>query len=171
MNLKYFILSFFVVLVTFSCEVNNQKAENKNDDLYAKNLATAKKFFELFKTEDTEAQKPLICPGVTHYPPFYGSEPVKYDGFISGNKAWMDNFDDITYDARVWLPGTDSLGVKNGSVRTYGTWSAKSMANGKTIKVRAYHYFDFNGAGQIHEIGDFFDASGVMNAAMASSEK
>ena len=36
-------------------------------------------------------------------------------------------------------------------------------------KVRAYHYFDFNGAGQIHEIGDFFDASGVMNAAMASN--
>ena len=29
MNLKYFILSFFVALVTISCEVNNQKAENK----------------------------------------------------------------------------------------------------------------------------------------------
>ena len=47
MNLKSFILSFFVVLVTFSCEVNNQKADNESDDLYAKNLTTAKKFFEL----------------------------------------------------------------------------------------------------------------------------
>ena len=169
MNIKNLILSFFIALVAFSCVVNNQKVYDKSDDLYTKNLATAKKFFELFLTEDTEAQKPLICPGVTHYPPFYGSEPVKYDGFVSGNKAWMDNFDDIRYDARVWLPGTDSLGVKDGSVRTYGTWSAKSMANGITIKVRAYHYFDFNGAGQIHEIGDFFDASGVMNAAMASN--
>ena len=53
----------------------------------------------------------------------------------------------------------------------YQRLQAKSMANGKTIKVRAYHYFNFNSAGQIHEIGDFFDASGVMNAAMASSEK
>ena len=61
MNLKHLILSFFVVLVIFSCEVNDQKVDNKSDDLYAKNLATAKKFFELFKTEDTEAQKPLIC--------------------------------------------------------------------------------------------------------------
>ena len=59
MNLKYFILSFFVVLVIFSCEVNEQKVDNKSDDLYVKNLATAKKFFELFKTEDTEAQNHL----------------------------------------------------------------------------------------------------------------
>ena len=44
MNLKYLILSFFVALVTFSCDVNNQKVDNKSDDLYAKNLATAKKF-------------------------------------------------------------------------------------------------------------------------------
>ena len=48
MNLKYFILSFFVVLVTFSCEVNNQKVDDTGNNLYAKNLATAKKFFELF---------------------------------------------------------------------------------------------------------------------------
>ena len=111
MNLKYLILSFFVVLVIFSCEVNEQKVDNKSDDLYVKNLATAKKFFELFKTEDSEAQKPLICPGVTHYPPFYGSQPVKYDGFISGNKAWMDNL--MTSPMMLGLvAGTDSWGLK-----------------------------------------------------------
>ena len=63
----------------------------------------------------------------------------KYDGFIANTKAWMDNFDDITYEANVWLPGTDSLGVLNGSVRTYGVWTAKNTMTGNVIKTNAYH--------------------------------
>ena len=113
----------------------NQPVEKPSSDLnedYSRNLVTAQKFFELFLTEDIEAQKPLICPGVTHYPPFYGSEPGKYDAFMAAGKAWMDNFDEITYNPRVWLPGTDSLGVSNGSVRTYGVWTAKNPMNGRT---------------------------------------
>ena len=163
-----------ILLATFfafaSCD---QKAGNSTPDtsaLYAKNLATAQKFFELFKTEDMEAQKPLICPGITHYPPFHGASPVKYDGFIANTKAWMDNFDDITYEANVWLPGTDSLGVLNGSVRTYGVWTAKNTMTGNVIKTNAYHSFDFNGKGQIHIAQDYFDASGVMAAAMKKAE-
>jgi len=151
--------------VLFSCQETKQ--EIKPNLKFEKNLATAKNFFELFLTEDIEAQIPLICPGVTHYPPFYGSEPGNYDAFIAAGKGWMDNFDEITYNAEVWLPGTDSLGVSDGSVRTYGTWSAKNTATGNVILNRAYHSFEFNDAGQIHELRDYFDASGAMNAAMA----
>ena len=88
MNLKYLILSFFVVLVIFSCEVNEQKVDNKSDDLYVKNLATAKKFFELFKTEDSEAQNHLYVRNPL--PTFYGSQPVKYDGLHLETKlGWI----------------------------------------------------------------------------------
>ena len=83
----------------------------------------------------------------------------------------MDNFDDITYTANVWLPGTDSLGVANGSVRTYGVWTAKNPKNGNIISSNAYHSFEFNGAGQIHELRDYFDASGAMAAAMKESQE
>ena len=38
------------------------------------------------------------------------------------------------------------------------------------IQNRAYHSFEFNDAGQIHELRDYFDASGAMNAALASEE-
>ena len=81
------------------------------------------------------------------------------------------NFDDITYNAEVWLPGTDSLGVSNGSVRTYGVWTAKNSMNGNIITNKAYHSFEFNGKGQIHELRDYFDASGLMAAAMNASEE
>ena len=45
--------------------------------------------------------------------------------------GWM--FDEITYNAEVWLPGTDSLGNLNGSVRTYGVWTAKNPMNENVI--------------------------------------
>ncbi|MDG2396566.1 MAG: nuclear transport factor 2 family protein [Flavobacteriaceae bacterium] len=166
MKIKLFLIPICFIFIFISC-VNNEVEIVDNNPNYDNNLATAKKFFELFASEDIEAQKPLMCPGITHYPPFYGSEPNKFDAALAANKAWMDNFDDITYDARAWLPGTDSLGKPNGSVRTYGSWTAKANSTGNVITVRAYHYFDFNDAGQIHESGDFFDASGVMNAASA----
>ena len=158
------ILSLFIALS--SCNQVNEKPSSNLNEEYSKNLATAKKFFELFLTEDIESQKPLICPGVTHYPPFYGSQPGKYDAFMAAGKAWMDNFDEITYNAEVWLPGSDSLGIANGSVRTYGVWTAKNPTNGNVITTNAYHSFEFNPKGQIHEMRDYFDASGSMAAAM-----
>ena len=82
----------------------------------------------------------------------------------------MDAFDEITYNAEVWLPGTDSLGNQNGSVRTYGVWTAKNPMNGNVITTNAYHSFEFNAKGQIHEMRDYFDASGAMAAAMKDSQ-
>ena len=165
----FFITS--ILILAISCNQTVEEPKVEMNESYSKNLATAQKFFELFSSEDIEGQIPLICPGVTHYPPFYGAKPGKYDAFIAAGKAWMDNFDDITYTANVWLPGTDSLGVANGSVRTYGVWTAKNPKNGNIISSNAYHSFEFNGAGQIHELRDYFDASGAMAAAMKESQE
>ena len=91
---KIFLLICIFTLISACNQPLEKSSSNLNED-YSKNLVTAQKFFELFLTEDIEAQKPLICPGVTHYPPFYGSEPGKYDAFMAAGKAWMDNFDEI----------------------------------------------------------------------------
>ena len=169
-KMKKTILVTFLFTLIISCNQAVEKQSSDMSDEYATNLKTAKTFFELFLTEDIEAQIPLICQGVTHYPPFYGAEPGKYDAFISAGKGWMDAFDEITYNAEVWLPGTDSLGNSNGSVRTYGVWTAKNPMNGNVITTNAYHSFEFNAKGQIHEMRDYFDASGAMAAAMKEAE-
>ena len=164
--MKKSLILLLAVAFIYSCETTPKDTNPK----YEANLATAKKYFELFATEDIEAQKALICPGVTYHSPFIGSEPAKFDGLVADNKAWQDNFDNITYKETVWLPGTDSLGVFDGSVRTYGTWTAQNTQTGNVVSVNAYHYFDFNDANQIHIQGDYFDASGVMAAAMKAPE-
>jgi len=164
--MKKYLSLIVIYLIIISCQQQPKAPETLMNPNYDTNLANAKKFFSLFSNEDVDGQIPLICPGVTHYPPFYGSEPNKYDDFITAGKAWMENFDEITYTAEAWLPGTDTDGILDGSVITFGSWSAKSVATGNVISNRAFHSFKFNGAGQIHEIRDYMDASGIMAAAM-----
>lgn len=157
---------FIIATVLFSCQPAAKKENQVDLTSYNLNLITAQKFLAAFSSEDIESQKPLLCPGVTYHSPFYGSEPTKTEGILSTNKAWMDNFDDITYSDAKWFPGTDELGKPDGSVMTTGNWTAKSIATGNVVTVNAFHSYVFNAKNQIHEAKDFFDASGVMAAAM-----
>jgi hypothetical protein len=105
---KFTTLIVISVLV-FSCQPAVESASEIDLTTYKLNLATAQKFLAAFSSEDIESQKPLICPGITHYSPFYGSEPSKMDGFLAASKAWMDNFDEITYSDRKMVPGNRSI--------------------------------------------------------------
>jgi hypothetical protein len=49
-------------------------------------------------------------------------------------------------------------------------WTAKNPMNGNVITTNAYHSFEFNAKGQIHEMRDYFDASGAMAAAMKDTQ-
>ena len=166
--MKIFKTSTLVLIASllYSCQPAVESAPEIDLTTYNLNLTTAKKLFETFSTEDIESQKPLLCPGITHYSPFCGSEPSKKEGFLASSKAWMDNFDEITYNDPKWFPGTDETGKPNGSVMTMGKWTAKNTATGNMISINAFHTFEFNKKNQIHETRDFFDASGVMSAAM-----
>ena len=154
-----FLLSLTVFLA--SCTNSNPK--------YTDNLATAQKFFALHGEENLEAQLSLISKDIESEPPFYGSEMIGYDVFTSLLKGYHDAFNDIKYTAKVWLPGTDSLGVLNGSVRTYGKWTGVQAVTGKQLNLNGYWYFDFDDAGLINAQGDFFDAGGMLDAVYSKN--
>tara|TARA_B100000795_G_scaffold268843_2_gene256679 strand:+ start:1513 stop:2295 length:783 start_codon:yes stop_codon:yes gene_type:complete len=154
-----FLISLFVFVA--SCSNSNPK--------YTKNLATAQKFFALHGEENLEAQLNLISKDIESEPPFYGSEMIKYDIFTSMLKGYHDAFDNIKYTAKVWLPGTDSLGVLDGSVRTYGEWTGIQAKTGKQLNLKGYWYFGFDNKGLINAQGDFFDAGGMLDAVYSKN--
>jgi quinol monooxygenase YgiN len=131
---------------------------------YPENLATAKKFFALHGEENLKDQLDLISKDIESEPPFYGSKSIGYEVFTSMLKGYHDAFDDIKYTPQVWLPGTDSLGVLNGSVRTYGKWTGVQTKTGKQLDLKGYWYFGFDDNGLINAQGDFFDAGGMLDA-------
>lgn len=131
---------------------------------YAKNLATAQKYFELHEVEDLEAQMEMLSPEVKHDSPFYNGKISNYDGVVGMLKGYHDSFENIKYTAQNWLPGTDSLGNLDGSVRTYGRWTGTQIMTGKQLDLRSYHYMNFDAEGKIVQTGDFFDGTGMLNA-------
>ena len=137
---------------------------------YEKNLLTAKKLFELHGQEDFEGQKKLISKEIKSVLPIYGSEPVGYESYIQMLKGYQELFDNIKYTAEVWLPGTDRNGKLDGSVRTYGNWTAVHSITGKELDLNGYWYFNFDDKGLIVEQGDFFDVGGMINAVYDINE-
>ena len=59
---------------------------------------------------------------------------------------------------------------RDGSVRTYGTWSGIHTATGKEFKLKSYHPMAFKD-GQIIGGGDYFDFGGFMASFDAVSEE
>ena len=154
--MKNFVL-IFAALIFVSCgSVSN----------YEKNLATAKKLFELHGEENLEEQLTLVSKDIKIYTPMYGSTgPLGYDAYVAMLKGYQDTFEDVKYTAQVWLPGVDTVSLKpDGSVRTYGTWTGKNSITGKELNLSGYWYFNFDNNGKIVAQGDFFDYGGMMQA-------
>ena len=131
---------------------------------YEKNLATAKKLFELHGEEDLEGQLSLISDKIQSNSSMYGSETADYDQYVSMLKGYHAAFDDIKYTADIWLPGTDTLGNLDGSVRTYGSWSGVNVATGKVLDLHGYWYMNFDDDGKVIGQGDYFDFGGMINS-------
>ena len=154
--MKKIVLILVMAVLVMSCSDSNPK--------YADNLATAKKFFALHGEENYEEQLKLISKDIQAEPPFYASGMSNYEEFTSMVKGYQEAFDNIKYNARNWLPGTDSLGVFDGSVRTYGNWTGVHTATGKQLDLKGYWYFNFDDEGKVIAQGDFFDFGGMMQA-------
>jgi quinol monooxygenase YgiN len=151
------IILLFIGILFVSCD---------NNPNYEKNLATAKKLFELHGEEKLDEQLALVSDSIKLYLPMYDAKnPVGRETYEAVLKGYQDDYEDIKYTAQAWLPGVDTLTLKpDGSVRTYGTWTGKNSKTKKEISLNGYWYFNFDDEGKIIAQGDFFDYGGMMQA-------
>lgn len=155
--MKNLITSAFFAFMLSSCS----SGEHPN---YQKNLANAQQYFALHGDEALEDQMALLSKSVVHESPFYNGTNSDYEGVRAILKGYHDSFDNIQFTAMNWLPGTDTLGKLDGSVRTYGKWTGTNVLTGKKLNLNSYHYFNFDNDGLMNGIGDFFDVTGMLNA-------
>ena len=140
--------------------------------LYKSNLEVVKKAMACYETpQDYETFVSLIDENVQHQSPMYGQGIVGYEGVLGQAKFYMEGFSDVGFENAIWLPGVDTVSLKNnGSVRVYGTWTGKSKETGKPFAVDSYHFFDIKD-GKIISSGDYFDATGMVMAISAATEE
>ena len=129
---------------------------------FEKNKEIAQKFIDLHFVEDWEAQAELVHEDLDWSPPMYGSENYGKAEHIEAMKMYQQMFDNIKFEADYWLPGVDpETGIRDGSVRTYGTWTGVHTESGKEWALKSYHPMAFKD-GKIIGGGDYFDFGGFM---------
>jgi len=161
------LLIVLIGLLFTSCIFNqgNHVSNNPGSEQHAdfeKNKEIAQKFIDLHFAEDWEAQAELLHDDLDWSPPMYGSENYGKAEHIEAMKMYQQMFDNIKFDADYWLPGVDpETGIRDGSVRTYGTWTGVHTESGKEWALKSYHPMAFKD-GKIIGGGDYFDFGGFM---------
>lgn len=163
--MKRIIILLITILFT-ACSNNIDSADKKSVNVqhpdFEMNKEIAKKFIDLHYTEDWEAQAELIHEDLDWSPPVYGSENYGRSEHIESMKMYQQMFDSIRFNADYWLPGVDpETGMRDGSVRTYGTWTGIHTESGKEWELKSYHPMAFKD-GKIIGGGDYFDFGGFM---------
>ena len=163
--MKHILLIFTAALFLGSCTQNPNPTFDANVEL-------AKTWFSTFEAEDMEALSAMYADEVEHQGAFYGTELMTTkDEVLAYIGGWHAAMDDISYTPENCLPGVDpETNLPNGSVRTYGTWRATSVASGKSFAAKFYHYMTFDENGLIINGGDYGDAMGIMMAVAPDAE-
>ena len=88
-------------------------------------------------------------------------------------KMYQDLYEDIKFTANYWLPGVDTLTLKNdGSVRVYGSWTGKHSETGNEFDLGSYHTFAWDKDDKLVGGGDWFDLTGfVMESTKLESSE
>ena len=159
------LLIVLIGLVFASCvnvQTDVEESVNQQHPDFEKNKEIAQNFIDLHFVEDWEAQAELVHEDLDWSPPMYGSENYGKAEHVEAMKMYQQMFDNIKFEADYWLPGVDpETGMRDGSVRTYGTWTGVHTESGKEWALKSYHPMAFKD-GKIIGGGDYFDFGGFM---------
>ena len=159
------LLIVLIGLVFASCvnvQTDAEESVNLQHPDFEKNKEIAQKFIDLHYAEDWEAQAELVHEDLDWSPPMYGSENYGKVEHVEAMKMYQQMFDNIKFEADYWLPGVEpETGMRDGSVRTYGTWTGVHTESGKEWALKSYHPMAFKD-GKIIGGGDYFDFGGFM---------
>jgi quinol monooxygenase YgiN len=132
--------------------------------MFEENKAIAQKWVQAFEKNDLSLWEESVSKDLKDQAPMYGVGEIDYNASKQIAEFYISSYKNIRFNNPVWLPGVDTLTLQpDGSVRVYGTWTGESVSTGRSFKNLAYHNFDFKN-GKIISSGEFFDATGMINA-------
>jgi hypothetical protein len=171
--------TFFVALLAtalFACTNPQATTSSNSDDAimaeFKENAKVLDASFKAFAKNDLTEFATYIADTVK----FHG--PGINDTVAIGKEAMLErlaNFHTINKNfnpvVEVMLPGLDTVSMKAASsVRTYVRWQSESIANGVKFNQKFYGVYNFNKDHKIIDADEYFDVSGLINAATAPKQ-
>jgi hypothetical protein len=171
--MKKTILVMAVAISLFAC---TSPQVTKNNDADAENLAAFKEnskvtisVFEAFAKKDLNEWGKFISDSIKGHGPVYGQEAVVGKEVMKQRlEGFHKLFNNIKPNDIMLLPGVDTITYKpNGDVRAYVRWTDDGALNGAKLEHKYYAVFKFNKDHLMIDADEYFDVSGLINAATA----
>ena len=164
---------------------HHENESQKKQEIFDRNVATTKAWIQGFADKDLDAQLGLMADDIQWNPAQYnGNVLVNKEGTGEATKWYHDNFKDIIFREGMGLTREKSNGFFGGSVypqndnpnvvAVYGTWTPTHIETGKKLFSKFHAVLEFNEAGKIIYLSDFFDVNGIqvqLEATPAESEQ
>ena len=174
--MKKTILVMATAITLFACTNPQATTSSGSDDAmmaeFKENAKVVDAGFKAFAKNDLTEFATYIADTIK----FHG--PGINDTAAIGKEAMLErlaNFHKIIKNfnpvVEVMLPGLDTASMKpDGSVRTYVRWQSESIANGVKFNQKFYAVYKFNKDHKIIDADEYFDVTGLVNAATASKQ-
>ena len=138
-----------------------------NQENFNRNVETIKILFQGFSNGNLDTQMNLYADDTRMNTAAYNGD-VLLDKQQIGEmlKFFHDNFENITFHEGVGLNPNQSNGFyplddSANLIAVYGTWTPTHVETGKQIFNKYHAVVEFNDAGKIVYVSEFWDASGI----------
>jgi hypothetical protein len=146
-------------------------------ETFNKRVGVLKAYLQAHCDEDIEAMKAVLSDTLKWSPPNHTEgDWLGKEDLVTALLGYQADYDDITYNEGIVLPGDNGAGYFAGShynsegtgnsapnaIRCYGTWNATHVASGKSIKLKWYGIVSFNADDKIIMSTEYFDVGGLV---------
>ena len=160
---------------------HHENESQKKQEIFAGNLATTKAWMQGMTDEDLDAQLDLMADDAQWNPAQYnGNVLVNKEGTGVALKWYHDKINDVIFHEGLYLTSKKSDGFFGGSVypqndnpnvvAVYGTWTPVHAETGKQVFNKWHGVLEFNEAGKIIYLSDFFDVNGIQVQLEAAAD-
>ena len=174
--MKKTILVMATAISFFAC-TNPQATTSTNSDEasmadFKENSKVVDAGFKAFAKNDLAEFATYIADTIQfHSPGINDTVAIGKEAMLERLANFHKMLKNVNANVEVMLPGLDPASMKaDGSVRTYVRWQSESIANGVKFNQKFYAVYKFNKDHKIIDADEYFDVTGLINAASASKE-
>ncbi len=174
--MKKTILVMATAITLFACTNPQATTSSGSDDAmmaeFKENAKVTTAAFVSFSKNDLTDFATYLADSIQFHSPSIN------DTVAIGKEAMLErlaNFHKIIKNfnpvVEVMLPGLDTASMKpDGSVRAYVKWQSESSSNGVKFNQKFYAVYKFNKDHKIIDADEYFDVTGLINAATAPKQ-
>ena len=170
--MKKSILIALATITLFACNPKNETTSTTDDagmSDFKENSKVILDGFENFSKNDLKTFSTYISDTVKVHGPTYGEESIANKTIlIQRLEGFHKLLSNIKANDIKLLPGVDEVTFKaDGGVRAYVRWTDDGALNGAKIEHKYYCVMQFNKDHKLIDVDEYFDVTGLVNAANA----